>query len=188
MVTGASFGPRENPPVPAHVVPGRSRLLEQDRDLALAPQALHVALPQIVHLLRPQVVPHLEPELLVVHLGQPGLVLIDERLHLAVRNIGRLAEHLGLEKILDRDIAPLGLLGEEPLADELVEALIEDLVALLLELGELRLDPLLHFLERDDLVAYPRRRRRTLGRVLSLRHGHSRPDAHDQDQETQSTS
>ena len=68
------------------------------------------------------------------------LVLIDERRHLAVRDIGRLAEHLGLEKILDRDITPLGLLGEEPLADELVEPLIEDLVALLLELGELRLD------------------------------------------------
>ena len=96
---------------------------------------------------------------------------------------GALANTSRLQELLHRDIAPLGLLGQEPLADELVELVLEKRVALLLELGELRLGPLLDLLDRDDLVADPRRRRRALARRGLLGDGHSRPDTRQQNQE-----
>src|SRR6202011_5982126 len=85
------------------------------------------------------------------------------------------------EERVDGHAAPLGLAGEQAVANELIELLIEHALALLLDRGQVRGGALLEHGQRDDFVAD--RRGGILRRLTRLcRHRPDRqPEAADAD-------
>jgi hypothetical protein len=147
--------------------------LQIHRHRPLCPDALDESVPLLIQLRQAEIVPDLEPQVGLAHLGQARPVLgADEGGHLSVRDLGHLGVDLGLEELLYRHSTLLRLLGQQPVADELLEFLVEQGIALFLDLGELDPQSLLHLLQGDDLVAHLCRGGRALAPRRLLRACH----------------